>query len=453
MKNYKVTLLLGALLAGLSCKKLDQIHTNAVDTPQTLADIQQLLDNHDLLGRAQGLSVISADEVIIPDHFLHQLALRERNAYLWAKDVYPNDNAVPDWDVPYQQLQCANVVLEVLPKIATDNKQLRTALEGAAYFTRAYACYNLVQVFANTYDSATACCVPGIPVPQQSGMSTSGHRLPLKEVYTHIINDLHRAARLLPPLPQTLYPNRPSAVAAYALLSRVYLGMRWYGKAAQYADSCLLRYDTLMDYNALDTLSREPFSGSNPEVLYQSQLFKEYDLRVGLRAGIVVIDSILYGSYAPHDLRRVLFFKTNAQGMPVFKSSYFESGFPFTGLALDEIYLIRAECFARANNPAAAMEWLNRLLVKRWRKNYFDSLEADTAEEALQLILKERAKELVLRGLRWSDLRRLNKENFGITLRRHSGGKEYVLPPDSKRYVMPIPDYEIRLTGMEQNPR
>jgi hypothetical protein len=454
MGDYRVTLWLCALLALVSCNKLNQIHTNAVEVPHTLTAIQQLLDNHQLLGQSHGLAILSADEVIIPGPSLYLLQPRERNAYLWEKDIYPREDAVPDWDIPYQQIRCANAALNILPQLKTDNRPLRTSLEGAAHFSRAHACYNLVQLFAKPYDSAEACCVPGIPVPQETSIHTPVRRLPLQEVYACIIEDLHRAARLLPPLPQMLYPNRPSAVAAYALLSRVYLGMRQYEKAAAFADSCLLRYDTLIDFNTLDTTAKQPFPAGNPEVLYQSEMLNNYYLLgIGMQIGLSQIDSVLYRSYAPDDLRRVLFYKTNEQEQPQLKSSYSGNNFPFTGIALDELYLIRAECYARANNTAAAMEWLNKLLIKRYRQNYFVPMEAHDPEEALQLILAERSKELVLRGLRWADLRRLNIENFGITLRRFAEGKEYILPPNSTRYVMPIPDYEIWLTGMEQNQR
>lgn len=60
--------------------------------------------------------------------------------------------------------------------------------------------------------------------------------------------------------------------------------------------------------------------------------------------------------------------------------------------------------------------------------------------ELLHKIILERRKELVFRGLRWTDLRRLNKETeFAITLRRTVKGMEYVLPPNDPRYTQQIP--------------
>jgi hypothetical protein len=56
-----------------------------------------------------------------------------------------------------------------------------------------------------------------------------------------------------------------------------------------------------------------------------------------------------------------------------------------------------------------------------------------------------------MRGLRWSDIKRLNKENYQITPERKIGSNTYLLPPNSSRYALPLPDDIIRLTGMQQN--
>jgi len=73
--------------------------------------------------------------------------------------------------------------------------------------------------------------------------------------------------------------------------------------------------------------------------------------------------------------------------------------------------------------------------------------------EALDTILVERRKELAFRGLRWSDLRRLNKEGWGIMLNRNLNGVPYTLPPNSELYTLPIPPDVIQLSGIMQNPR
>jgi len=51
-------------------------------------------------------------------------------------------------------------------------------------------------------------------------------------------------------------------------------------------------------------------------------------------------------------------------------------------------------------------------------------------------------------------LRRLNLDiQRAITLKRNLNGVLYTLPPNDARYVLPVPDLVIQLSGIQQNPR
>jgi starch-binding outer membrane protein, SusD/RagB family len=173
------------------------------------------------------------------------------------------------------------------------------------------------------------------------------------------------------------------------------------------------------------------------------------------------IDSMLYKSYDPNDLRKTVFFRANTGvnvGTYTFQGSYNGTGgvsSVFDGLATDELYLTRAECYARSGNKDAALADLNTLMKKRWSNNgSWNAYTANTAAEALNLILIERRKELVFRGLRWSDIRRLNEEGANITLQRVIGGTTYTLPARDSRSVMLISLTEINNNpAVDQNPR
>jgi len=65
---------------------------------------------------------------------------------------------------------------------------------------------------------------------------------------------------------------------------------------------------------------------------------------------------------------------------------------------------------------AEAMFELNALLSKRWTTGTFTNLEATDPAQALNIILLERRKELLFRGLRWIDIKRFNKEGAGKAL-------------------------------------
>jgi hypothetical protein len=223
-----------------------------------------------------------------------------------------------------------------------------------------------------------------------------------------------------------------------------------YYNALKSADSSLKRHAKLTDYNAAILGLPKPFTANQDEVIYQAHLLSNTDI---LDHPECYIDSNLYRSYTDKDLRKSLFFKTNFQGLPVPGYNYTGTILRFAGLATDEIILIKAECEARLGNTDRAMQDLNTLLIKRMKKGSFSALTASSPEEALILVLQERRKELALRGIRWSDIRRINRERASVTLTRHCKGQTYTLSGSDARFVLPIPPDVIRLSGVTQNPR
>lgn len=166
------------------------------------------------------------------------------------------------------------------------------------------------------------------------------------------------------------------------------------------------------------------------------------------------VDSNVYKSFNdPNDLRLAIFFYNNG-GEIEFNSQFDYNNALSAPIATNEILLTKAECEARLNNTAGAMKDLNALLVIRWVTGTYSNLSASSADDALRQILRERRKELLFTGLRWSDLRRLNKDSrFATTLYRNINGTIYSLPPNDPRYALPIPDNEINLNPIPQNPR
>jgi len=326
-------------------------------------------------------------------------------------------------------------------------------VKGSALFFRAYALYHVAQYYTEPFDRNTAAQKPGVPIRITSLVTEKIERGTLAQTFEKIIEDLKSASALLPV--NNLPVTRPSKVAAYGALARVYLTMEDYFNAGKYADSCLSIYNTLLNYNSINPAAAIPFSRFNSEVIFHSTVLVAGPLSTtNWRA-----DSLLYASYSANDLRKSLFFRANGTSPAIyygFKGSYEPStgGNVFNGIATDEIYLIRAECYARQNNKDAALADLNTLLIKRWKTGTFIPYTASTSDDALVKILTERRKELVGRALRWFDLRRLNKDNrFAKTLVRVIGGQVYQLPSNDLRYTHYIPQIVIDFTGMQQNNR
>lgn len=427
-----------------SCKKyLDKKPIITQVVPHTLADLQALLDNNNKInGRTTDLiGILDDDYYVIPDDYNNSTE-EERLNYIWDKQAYYKEG----WNTPYQgSIYYSNVILDVLPNISSSAKDstLYNTIKGSALFHRAFSFFQIAQLFCNPY-TTTANTDPGIVLRLTSAIEATSSRSTVQQTYDQIINDLNKAIDLLPST--TKYTTTPTKAAAYGMLARVYLSMRDYANAGIYANLCLQINSNLMDFNTISA----PIERFNKETI-----FYHYCMAVSaiLYPTYAKIDTTLYASYDNDDLRKTVFFYED-NGSAYFQGSYdLDNSQVFDGIITDEMYLIRAECFARAGNTASAMADLNTLLESRWTSGAFIPYSASNATDALKQILTERRKELIGRGLRWSDLRRFNVEGANITLKRVLDNNTYTLPPNDNRWVLLIPSDVITRTGMQQNPR
>jgi len=420
-----------------------------------LDDFQKLIDNFYILTVTPALGLLSSDDsYFITDQAWQASTTTERNAYVWAPDIYQGLRNIEDWNGPYKAVFYANVMLEGTMEAAANNRYTSDwdQIKGGALFARAFAHYGLLECFAMPYDSLTAKDDVGVPIRLSSHIDEVVPRSSVAAGYAQVIDDLQHAIPLLSPVIPQANRNRPWKAAAYALLARIYCNMRRYDKAELYADSALTLHNKLIDYNTISATSTTPFTITNDETIIRYTVVNAY-ASLSISATTTLIDSNLVKEYNVNDLRKSIYFRAITGGFGIKRGYAGNGSVPFTGLATDELYLVKAECLARRNAVTQAMGLLNTLLLKRYKTNTFTAIVANTSAEALTVILKERRKELVFRGARWSDLRRLNKEGANITLSRTMNGTLYTLPPNSPRYAMPIPDDEIAISGIQQNPR
>jgi hypothetical protein len=449
-------LTLGLLsLLGSACNKTDFLSSKPqqnLEVPSSLSDFQAILDNNYYMNGnntygAPTLGFIACDDYYFTDaNYLGSLNQWVRNVYTWAGSPYPGLDII-DWDYPYRTVFYANVVLDGIPKITPAANEVSTwnNIKGSALFYRAFMFFELAETFAPVFDSASAATDLGIPLRLSADVNEKLVRASVKDTYSQILNDLTEAKKLLPTVP--IYKSRPSRVAVNGLLARVYLNMRNYSLALQYADSCLQEYHQLLNYNELNASATYPISQYNSEVIFDEEFFTN-------NYSVEKVDTVLYNSYDTNDLRKLIFFKKPSTGGIRFYGSYTGNTPKFSGISTDEMYLIRAECYARIGNTVSAMTDLDTLLQNRWKTGTFIPLQPGTSQNVLELVLQERRKELLYRNLRWQDVRRLNKEGANITLQRIANGQIYVLPPNDLRYIFPIPDNVLSLNpAIIQNPR
>lgn len=439
------TIILITVLSSCSKKSLEEPSSKSHVVPESISDLQALLDNTLTINYASpALSEVSADNYYLESNIWQSMSTTNRNAYIWAKDIYEGGGS-NDWTTAYIQVLYANAALSELEKMKTDNTSAYNNVKGSALFIRSYAFFNVAQVFAKSYDKNDDNEL-GIPLRLTPDINEISVRSNVLETYQQILKDVKLSIHYLPPV--SSYKTRPTKVSAYAFLSRIYMSMGDYNNALTYADSCLKIHSALIDFNQLMLANSYPLLRHNDEVLYHTAT------ATFISESQYKVDTTLYNSYHENDLRKSAFFKPKATGGFAFRGSYDGSSILFSGIATDEIYLNQAECRARKDQKDLALESLNALLSKRFKTGTFNAITANNSEEALDTILAERRKELCFRFLRWSDLKRLNKEQkYATTLKRIINSQPYELPANDNRYALPIADNVIKLSGMQQNPR
>lgn len=438
----------------IGCKKdwLDAKPSSILVLPSKVEDYQALLDNSQIMNSVISgyLGEISSGDFQLTYASYLKCYPQDRNAYIWsATDDFYQGQIDIDWRNSYQRVTTSNITLEGIEKLERNslNNTLWDNVKGSALFYRAYDFFCLAQQYCRPY-TETASSDLGIPLRLQSNINTVSKRNSVKETYDQIISDLNHALTLLPQVPLTA--TRPSKTAVYAMLARVYLSMKDYPNALINANASLNLNNKLLDFSTLSQSSTAPIPRFNDEVIYQTTLAYVTPF---FNANFNVTQELL-SLYDSNDLRSKIFFRLSGANT-LFKGSY-NNGLPFfSGLAVDEILLIRSECYARAGKITSSLLDLNNLLKSRYVKttSYVDFITSDK-ETAISKILLERRKELCFRGIRWTDLRRLNQEEtHRITLKRTLNGIEYTLLPNDVKYVFPIDANEIRISGIQQNPR
>lgn len=448
-------LFLTIVLGCVSCSKdwLEEKPDKKMTVPGTLSDYQGMLDNAaDLNQNVSCVGEIASDGHYVTD-IVYQNATKTpfTDGYIWSRTVTHDATASSgSWEREYKMVLYTNIVLDGLTKIIpSDNaeSEIWRNIKGQALFIRGMTFFRLAQIYALPYSEENASSSLGLILRLNTDINEVSRRSSLQATYDQIIKDLSEAVDLLPDRPKIL--TRASKSAAHALLARVYLSLSDYEKALFHSDASLKIYSLLLDFNTLSKTANF-IERYNREVLYHVTMRSHSFI-----AANCLIDPDLFAMYDEHDLRRIILCRKNASGAIQFKGNYNSSStILFCGLATDEMYLTRAECFARTGKVDEAMDDLNTLLRSRWSNAVeYTERSASNAEAALRLVLDERFKELMLRGIRWTDLRRLNNDpRFARTLSRVVLGNTYTIEPNSYKYSFPMPEDIVQMTGIQQNP-
>ncbi|MBW3466861.1 RagB/SusD family nutrient uptake outer membrane protein [Arthrospiribacter ruber] len=448
MKNLIRTVLTLTLLSVLwACENfLDEKPDKALVTISTLDDMQGLLDNNtQAMNSETYFKLIRSDEFEADPSLLRSVQPWIREVYLWAEEPFGQDEIAMDWSRQYLQIMNTNIILEEIEKVSPVNQaeELRkNAIRASAHFFRGLAYFNLAQVFAQAY-------VPGgdnssLSFPLRTVADPNAHfeRATVQEVYEFIIEDLELSLEGLPD--NVIYPTRPNLSSGHALLARIYLSMGMYEEAGKYSELVLVKNSSLTNFNSLVLTGTNPFQRFNEETIF----FSNFYFASFLSSQLLKVSDSFANLFSEEDLRKSAFFRQNPGGWYVFIGHYTADEEFFSGITTPEMILISAEVAARKGEFPKAKSLLQQLAENRFAPENLPGINEMPEEVVLEYVLDERKRELFGRGLRWSDIRRLNQEiDFAVVLERSFEEERVVIQPGDARYTLDIPPREKRLEG------
>lgn len=419
-----------------------------------------------ILGEVEAPFYMS-DDVVANASTFQNLTLIEQKMYKWSDDVYlPSDNAA-EWNAMYIQNYVYNAIIEGVMKVSDATESGKKEVLAEARVNRAYVHYLAAQLFSKPYDSSSAAADPGIPIVTKASTNQDNFtRASVQNTYDFITGEIKAA---IPDLNEaTTNRNRVSRLSAYSILGEVYFNMGRYDSALIALNNAfsLLSKSTipiaLYDYNQEVSNWYIPFMSNfglynhpNPFDSQESIYVKQTAAPVySAFASSMVLNPKVWALFGADDIRKLIYSDKGLFSSSLQLPGYQRAG-PLTvnfGPVLPNLYLMKAECEARANKLSEAATDLTTL-----RKNRMPAASAEISyssqEDLVNQILNERLREFAATGRRWLDMRRLyNDQQYNnVDKSRKVDGQSYTLSAD--RLALKIPPMIINYNpAMRNNP-
>lgn len=365
---------------------------------------------------------------------------------------YTPDNTSSMWAYTYYMISAANNVIDNLE--GKGEQQDLDNLKAEALFQRAIAHWHCVLTYGQPYTYKKDS--PGVPVVLHTDPSARPARETVENVYKQVLADLLEAEEIIDPDYQRQGGADPRAYADInvirALLSRVYLYMGEWQKAADYATKVInsgkFRMWTAEEYpdvwgvNAGTGEVIFEVYGKTTNGYWGSWEDLSY-LTSPEGAGDPMVSQELLGMYSENDVR-LQTYRTDAAEET---GKMWTAKYPGKGentpdcnniivLRLSEMYLNRAEATVNgATGTPAAHEDLNMITSNRGVLPYAAATKTD--------VEKERRKELAWEGHYIYDLARWNKPVVRTEFTLGSMNQNVEFP--SYKWALPIPKRELEV--------
>lgn len=361
------------------------------------------------------------------------------------------------WGTAYYVISAVNNVLPNLDdKVGVDGvtQQDVDNLRAEALFLRALAHFDLVRTYAKQYTVDKA--APGVPYVTVTDPAGKPARDAVEVVYNNIVTDLTTAEGSIASNYSRTGATNPASVvsklAIQALLSRVYLYMGEWQKAADYANTVIKsdKYSMWKADEYADAFKEDKREGG--EVIFEvfglaSNSYDGYWDAISWQTkpdGYAdnATSNDLISLYEEDDVRGKMFVNNPEKAPNTYWTTKYagkDKGTPDVTntivLRLSEMYLNRAEAIVRGATIAgvSAVADLNTIRSNRGA--------SAVTSAGVNDVMSERRLELAWEGHHWYDLARTK----GSVNRTHYSGAEVNrnIPADSKFWVLPINKREL----------
>lgn len=427
--RFPYTILAALAVLFTSCDNYLDIQPVGKVIPTTAEEFRALLtEAYSYVPDDRGLASFRADEVRLDATASAQDLESYIDIWTW-NDAAPGENTSTfSWRQFYHVLFIANYIIEAENTISGGTHAEIQQMVGESYMLRAYMHFLLANLHAPAYTKCDPAVTKAVPLKLDSDVENILHRSTLAEVYKSVTDDIDEAAKRLNTDSWGLgYNYRFNTLSVDALRSRVYLYMGLWKESLDASRRVLAVNNTLVNPQ---TILPNDYSSPENIVALEKVMTNNY-------INSVKINRDFFNLYTSADLRQKSYFKqittSNIIGIKGGSSTYscsFRTG---------EMYLNAAESACRKGEYTDAADLLLDLQKARYTEAGYTkketSVRAMGADELLEEILAERARELALEGHRWFDLRRTTQPRMERTFKNVT----YVLEQGDSRYTIPIP--------------
>lgn len=359
------------------------------------------------------------------------------------------------WTDTYEALANANNIIQYAPQVAVDYPLQADEIEriqGEALFMRALCHLDIALCYSQPYNYTADASHLGVPVLYKTpGPDDNEPRRSSAEVYKLIDNDLTKAEELL--LDKASRGQYyVSLDAVRALHSRVSLYMERWEDAMGYADVVLptRKLSAGGDYY---NMYYNPSVDS--EVIFRFDGSEKGNKHRSFYSETAVPADTLYTLFDADDTRLQVLYKAGECRCVKYEIDLTRLGLnhgddPIV-VRQSEVYLNAAEAACMVSNYTKAREYIKPILERAIDIDYANSVLAATSDsKLLDLVRKERVKELCFEGHNFFDIVRW-KMDLVREAKTTSTVKRIDYPSDY--FVLPISRYELSANlSMQPNP-